>query len=227
MKNLHWSLLPALLFTSSLINAQSVQGDVEGLWTAGVSMNISDKTKLFAVGARDNKLNANAAMIMGMTRLNKNISLSPAYAFVDTPPVNGFRYQEHSIFGSVTLSLPIKNFVLDDRNMIQQRLRRNLSDLAFYRNRLRFTYSTIIQKKPFRLFAYDEVYYNATGGIWDRNRWSGGAAIFLFGFLYCECAYVRETNKNSRDRELLNISFLVTLEKWGVFQKNKKTGGTN
>jgi hypothetical protein len=223
MNYLRWSLLSALLFISTLVSAQSVQGDVEGLWVLGASMSVSDRTKLFVLGAHDNRLNANAAMVMGMINLNKNISLSPAYTFVDVPPVNGFRYQEHSILGSASFSLPLKHFVVDDRNMIQQRFRRNLSDLTFYRNRLRVTYSTKIKKMPFRLFAFDEVYYDATGGIWNRNRWSGGTAIFLFGFLYSECAYVRETNKDSRNRDMLNISFLITLEKWGIFHKKKNT----
>jgi len=204
---------------NSSVKAQEIHGDVEGLWIIGTSMHVSDKTNLFVYGARDIKLDANAVMVMSAIQLNKYISIAAAYAFISAPPVASLRYQEHSLFGSVLFSLPVKSFLLDDRNMMQEGFRRIFRDLTFYRNRLRLTYATKIgeKKRPFRIFVYDEGYYNITRGMWARNRWSGGAGIRLFDFLESELAYIRETSRNNVNRDLLSISLVVTLD--GVLKK--------
>ncbi len=106
-------------------------------------------------------------------RMNRYISLAPAYAHAGSPAFNA-----QQLRGSATVQLPLRRFVLDDRNMFVRTFVPT-GGTTLYRNRLRLSYPIRIRGKQASLFVADELFYDWRPRNWARNWvYAGGSYDF-------------------------------------------------
>lgn len=80
-------------------------------------------------------------------RLNKNVSFIPEYVYRATQPVRGRRDFETRVRFAAVFENKWERFSIADRNMIEYRIRNARSNTFRYRNRLRFNYPILKEKK--------------------------------------------------------------------------------
>lgn len=146
----------------------------------------------------------NAAYVQAFIRLNSHISLNPAYLYLQrhTPAL-----EEHGFLPAIILSMPLRAFSIDDRNLYWCRIRRHGDILHVYRNRLRFSYNWhigFVQVKP---YLYGEVFYLISRGRWTRNRIAPGCSIEIAHRFSLDVSFNRELDfYNGRS----NLVFLMS-----------------
>jgi len=127
-------LLLSCAFTD--LKAQDIDG-VHSFLVGGVSVSIPKNNKLLLYGGFSSTDNVKAFVALPNFKVNKYLSLTPGYTFVNVEPDNHPQFFEHQLLGIATVSLPLSNkWTLADRNMYFYRFRQNADDLSFYRNRL-------------------------------------------------------------------------------------------
>ncbi len=80
-------------------------------------------------------------------RLNKNVSFIPEYFYRANQPVRGKRDFENRVRFSAVFENKWKRFSIADRNMVEYRIRNSRPNSFRYRNRLRFSYPILKEKK--------------------------------------------------------------------------------
>jgi hypothetical protein len=158
----------------------------------------------------------NAIWLQSYIRAGKYITLNPAYLYLRSAPSNGTRLHEHTLMNSVIINVPLKNFLIDDRNMVWNRFRQHADNIHFYRNRLRVGYSFAKLPQHPRLYVYDEVFYLFNTGTWVRNRVAAGFACDLFQRFNIDISYVRQAEKGTRGMDIFFIMGFFQLKRRGV-----------
>ena len=103
-------------------------------------------------------------------RINKYISLAPDILYRARQPFKRRKDYETRFRFAVVLENKWKKFSIADRNQIEYRLRNSRQDSVRYKNRFRFNYPLIKDKKElFTPFVSDEVYYDFLAKAWTRS----------------------------------------------------------
>ena len=113
-------------------------------------------------------------------KLNKALTLTPAYVYTDQQPFAGRRINEHRLLLTLTGKVKLGKFALTDRNQFERRVRHASRDFTMYRNRLQIDHPVRLGSVEFKPFLADEIFYSTQaapmGGRqgWFRNRISAG-----------------------------------------------------
>lgn len=211
-----------MLFLScvfTVLKAQDIDG-VHSFLVGGVSVSIPKNNKLLLYSGVSPTDNVKAFVALPNFKVNKYLSLTPGYTFVNVEPDNQPQFFEHQLLAIATVSLPLSNkWTLADRNMYFYRFRQNADDLSFYRNRLGITHHTEILKKKINLFLQNEFYLSLDNGQFTRNRIITGGEIKLCQWLTTQLMYMYQSDKGRESRHLAWLVVTVPLENFGVFNK--------
>lgn len=213
-------LVSIFIFIISSINYLSSQ-DIDSkssFLVAGISMNIPKNNRFLLYGGYSPTDNVKAIVALPNFKINKYLTLTPGYTFVNVKPEGGSTLIEHQILAMATVSVPIvKNWTIADRNMYFYRFRKRLEDLSFYRNRLGITHKTELLKKELSIYLHDEIFLNLDNGVLSRNRIILGGEIKLLKWLSPQLMYMYQSDKVTGNRHLGWIIFTVPLENFGLF----------
>lgn len=109
-------------------------------------------------------------------KVNKYLTLTPAYLFRAEQPLAGRNASESRYRFAATLEKKFSKFSIKDRNLIEYRDRyRGAANSTRYRNRFTFSIPVTKDKKElFTPFIQDEVFYDFSAKAWSRNEISAG-----------------------------------------------------
>ncbi|WP_426276760.1 DUF2490 domain-containing protein [Chryseobacterium sp. S-02] len=157
-------------FSTQFLKAQDIDG-VSSFLVTGVSMNIPKNNKLLIYGGFSPTDNVKALLILPNFKINKYLTLTPGYTYVNVDLDNGSTLVENQLLAMATLSFPIaKNWTIVDKNTYFHRFRTG-DDLSFYRNRLGVIHKTEIFKKQASIFLHDDVYLGLDNGPKYWGKW--------------------------------------------------------
>jgi len=197
--------------------AQDIDG-VSSFFVGGVSMDIPKHNKLLLYGGFSPSDKIKAFLVLPNFKINKYLTLTPGYTYVNIDLDNGSKLVEHQFLGMATLAFPIaKNWTLADRNMYFYRFRTD-DDLSFYRNRLGIIHKTELFKKQVSIFLHDEIYLNLDNGRFTRNRVVLGGDIKLLKWLTPQVMFMYQSDRATGNKILGWLIFTVPLENLGIFK---------
>lgn len=130
-------------------------------------------------------------------RLNKYLSFTPEYLYRGIQLTHSNHQFEHQIRFAVAPENRWKKVALIDRNQIEYRIRHSRPDSVRYRNRLRFEYSILKNKKGFFTpFVSTEPFYDFSVKKFARNELFAGinkkfSKTFAADFFYL---FVKDIN---------------------------------
>ena len=149
-------------------------------------------------------------------KLNKYLTLSPTYLYVDQQPFAGRRINEHRLIFNATGKLYLGKFTFTDRNLYERRVRHNSPDFTMYRNRLQIDHPARLGSFEFKPFIADEIFYSsqaggANGGRqgWSRNRVAAGILKQIRENLYGEFFYLYQMDGISRPGNVHAVGTLI------------------
>jgi hypothetical protein len=137
-------------------------------------------------------LQARVLLAEAPVRVNRFFSFAPAVAQIGTP--SGGSTQ---IRGSITGSLPVGRFVLEDRNLFLRQFTAGNDDIALYRNRLLLTYPLSIRGTVVRLFVSEEIFYDWRARGFTRYWSSAGGIVDVGQHLRLQAYYTRQHQQGS------------------------------
>jgi hypothetical protein len=205
-------------FSAPQLKAQDIDG-VSSFLVAGVSMKIPKDNKLLLYAGFSPTDKVKAFLALPNFKINKYLTLTPGYTYVNVDLDNGSTVVEHQLLAMATLSFPIsKNWTIADRNTYFHRFRKDANDLSFYRNRLGITHKTELLNKQASIFLQDEVYINLDNGQFTRNRVILGGDIKLLKWLTPQVMLMYQQDKVTGNKILGWLVFTVPLENFGIFK---------
>lgn len=219
LKPLKTIVISTIVFLCSAqhIKAQDIDG-VSSFFVAGVSMKIPKENSLIIYTGFSPTDKVKALLVLPNFKVNKYLTLTPGYTYVNVDLDNGSTLVEHQLLAMATVAFPIaKNWTLADRNMYFRRFRTG-DDLSFYRNRLGITHKTEVFKKQASVFLQDEVYLSLDNGQFTRNRIILGGDIKLFKWLTPQVMLMYQHDKATGNKLLGWLVFTVPLENFGLFK---------
>ena len=136
-------------------------------------------------------------------KYNKYVSFTPSYLYIAQKAANGDRQYESRLRFAVNLGKSWKRFSLDDRNLVEYRLRNNNANSARYRNRIRFVYPVKKDEKEiFAPFTANEIFYDFRAKTFSRNEFSVGLNRKLNSNLSADFFYLWQTNKSGSPKNV-------------------------
>jgi len=135
-------------------------------------------------------------------KLHKYVTLNELYFHREARPPNGRHEVEERLTLGATLSRPIGNFTLSDRNFFERRWRQPQVDAWRYRNRIQLEHPFTIRKAKFTGFVSDEVFYDRSLHIWVRNRFQVGARHAFNKHFTGDLYYLRQNDGRSRPGDI-------------------------
>lgn len=152
----------------------------------------------------------NAVYIQAFIKAGRYITLNPAWLYLNFPGT----MHEHTIMNAVIITIPFRHLLIEDRNLIWDRFRKNLPDLHFYRNRLRVFRPFTLAAHTIKLYAFDEVSFFLNDCQFTRNRLAAGLAYDINPSFTVDVFYAREHDRiNGRS----NLIFIM-----GTLQLSRK-----
>lgn len=136
-------------------------------------------------------------------KANKYVSLTPSYIYVAQQPTPTRKLYESRLRFAVGLENHWKNFAMDDRNLVEYRLRNSTADSVRYRNKFRFAVPVKKDDKEiFTPYAADEVYYDFHLKAISRNELTLGVTRKLTSNLSADFFYLWQTNKTGSPKNV-------------------------
>lgn len=207
-----------LLFFAPNLKAQDIDG-VHSFLVAGISAEFPKNNKLLIYGGISPTDKAKALVILPNIKINRYLTLTPGYTYVNIKPDNLDAFSEHQLLAAANVGIPIsKQWTLVDRNMYYHRFRQEADDLSFYRNRLGIIHHTQLFKKSVNLSLHNEIYLSLNSGQLSRNRVIAMAEIKLFKWLTPQVMYMFQSDRKAKSRHLGWLVFTIPLENFGVFK---------
>ena len=147
-------------------------------------------------------------------RLGRYFALSPIYQFVATQYYPGIHTRENRLSINGVVSVPIKRLVLDNMHQFEQRFREPRNSNR-YRTRVQLEWPFRLHDADYRLFCWDEVYYDWIPHAWSRNRFSAGGGKRLSPKLAIDLYYLKQNASFSRPRNInaVGITFRIQLDR--------------
>lgn len=185
----HKRLLMVLLLLTMNATAQRQNEVVDAWFLPGFTYQYSPALKLSGQLIYLTRQRVLAGYAQLFIQKNKHIAFNSAYLYLDggvagTP--------EHTLMNGLILSIPVHKIIVDNRNLLWNRFRKDAADLHFYRSRLRATYSFVINRHAGKLYAFDEVFYLLNDGKCSRNRWSIGFGYDIVPRVNVDFAFARQ-----------------------------------
>ena len=147
-------------------------------------------------------------------RLGRYFALSPIYQFVATQYYPGIHTRENRLSINGVVSVPIKRLVLDNMHQFEQRFRQ-LQNSQRYRSRVQVEWPFRFHDADYRLFCWDEAYYDWIPHAWSRNRFAAGGGRRLNSNLVIDLYYLKQNASFSRPRNInaVGITFRIQLDR--------------
>ena len=147
-------------------------------------------------------------------RLGRYFAVSPIYQFVATQYYPGVHTRENRLSISGVFSIPIKRLILDNAHQIDQRFR-EVGNSNRYRNRVQVEWPFRFHDGDYRLFTWDEAYYDWVPHAWSRNRFTVGAGKRLNRHLAMDLFFLKQNARFSRPRDInaIGVTFRIRLDR--------------
>jgi hypothetical protein len=130
-------------------------------------------------------------------RHNKYVSITPSYIYIAQKPLSRVNTYESRLRFAVNLENKWKTFSIDDRNLIEYRIRNSATDSVRYRNRLKFAYPIIRgDKEVIAPYASNEVFYDFQAKELSRNELSLGVTRKLNLNVSADFFYIWQANRS-------------------------------
>ncbi|MGE0128487.1 MAG: DUF2490 domain-containing protein [Blastocatellales bacterium] len=131
-------------------------------------------------------------------KANKFLTIMPTWFYIAKQPTATRKSFEHRLIFNATVKFPVGKFNFTDRNLIERRVRHNNNDLTMYRNRLQIDHPARLGSFDFRVFVFDEVYYNWSQNALTRNRIAAGIIKQFSPSFTAEFFYMRQNDGSAR-----------------------------
>ncbi|HEX6431837.1 MAG TPA: DUF2490 domain-containing protein [Niastella sp.] len=155
----------------------------------------------------------NSVYLQAFIKAGRYITLNPAYLYLSYPGATDFRIREHTIMNAVIITIPFKHVLIEDRNLIWNRFRKDLQTLNFYRNRLRVFRSFTGASRTIKLYAFDEVSFFLNDCQFTRNRLAVGLACDIIPSFNVDVFFAREHDERNGRTNLIFIMGTLQLVK--------------
>jgi len=153
----------------------------------------------------------NAIYAQAFINKGKHVTLNPAYLYLRSSPPGARHQHEHGFMSAVILSLPLKQILIDDRNLIWNRFRQGTASYHIYRNRFRIVKPFTWKSCGWKVYAYDEGWFFINKGQWTRNRLAAGFTCDVISWFIVDVSFVRQHDKTSGKMNLLFIMGTIQL----------------
>jgi len=223
LRNVLPCLVLGLLFAkvSSAQNALPFSDpDDSQLWTAvQMALPLQERTQLILSGSfRQGRNFSHPVYETGGAsvrfRLGRYFALSPIYQFVATQYYPGIHTRENRLSINGVVSIPIKRLVLDNMHQFEQRFR-ELGNSNRYRTRVQLEWPFRLHDADYRLFSWEEVYYDWVPHAWSRNRFAVGAGKRLSSKLAMDLYFLKQNASFSRPRDInaIGVTFRIQMDR--------------
>ena len=147
-------------------------------------------------------------------RLGRYFALSPIYQFVATQYYPGIHTRENRLSINGVVSIPIKRLVLDNMHQFDQRFR-ELQNSNRYRTRVQVEWPFRFHDADYRLFCWEEAYYDWIPHAWSRNRFAVGGGKRLNSKLTIDLYFLKQNARFSRPRNInaIGVTFRIQLDR--------------
>ena len=147
-------------------------------------------------------------------RLGRYLALSPIYQFVATQYYPAVHTRENRLSINGVVSVPIKRLVLDNMHQFEQRFREPQNSNR-YRTRVQLEWPFRFHDADYRLFSWEEVYYDWIPHAWSRNRFAVGGGKRLSSNLAIDLYFLKQNASFSRPRDInaIGITFRIQLDR--------------
>ncbi len=136
------------------------------------------------------------------------LTIEPSYHFYrnDSTPVSWA--DENRLSLAATAALPLGRWGLNDRNLFEWRFLEH-GNFWRYRNRLEATRRLTWRHRRLRVFAWDEVYFDAEPRAWTRNRAALGAGKALSRRVSVDVYFAHQNDAYSHPGDLDSIGITL------------------
>jgi uncharacterized protein DUF2490 len=147
-------------------------------------------------------------------RLGRHFAFSPIYQFVATQYYPAIHTRENRLSINGVVSVPIKRLVLDNMHQFEQRFREPQNSNR-YRTRVQLEWPFRFHDADYRLFSWEEVYYDWSPHAWSRNRFAVGGGKRLSSKLAMDLYFLKQNARFSRPRDInaIGITFRIQLDR--------------
>lgn len=214
------SLAMALIGACSDVRAQSPlpRDDVQEWNELQLSMPLNHGTDLvldgqFRFGQDVSRLVTKRGSAGLAFKLNKYVTVTPAYVYQSYEPLPGRKTNEHRVTLNGAVQFSLAKFMLTDNNLVERRLINSRADSTRYRNRLRIEHPVALRELKLNVFLSDEIYYDWSVNAWVRNRFYAGTGKRFGERVSAEIFYVRQNDGHVRpgDLEAFGTVFRIRL----------------
>lgn len=174
------------------------QDDPVAVWLLpGAFLKVSKKVSLFGELGYSRYYRAGLGYMQAYITVHKNIVLNPGYMyFIYKRPGQAYR-QEHFVMNAVIAQVTLGKVLIEDRNMLWNRIRTDNSPLHYYRNRFRVTWSFQLWATEAKLYGYDEGFYSFNNHSWSRNRLAAGTSYDVMRHTNIDITYIRQWDRTA------------------------------
>jgi hypothetical protein len=147
-------------------------------------------------------------------RLGRHFAFSPIYQFVATQYYPNVHTRENRLSINGVVSVPIKRLVLDNMHQFEQRFREPRNSNR-YRTRVQLEWPFRLHDADYRLFSWEEVYYDWVPHAWSRNRFAVGAGKRLNSKLTMDLYFLKQNASFSRPRDInaIGVTFRIQMDR--------------
>lgn len=197
-------LLSLIIFFRFGCMAQN-RGAPSATWYfSGISYQVSRSTEIWGHFGINNDQAIKAVYLQSFIRIHKNITLNPSYLYLAIDSDAGGS-KEHTFMNAVYIHVPLTKFLLDDRNMLWNWIRKDAEDLYLYRNRLRLSLPFKLASLNGRIYTFDEVTFSFNRNEWSRNRLGVGFVYDVISRVNIDAFYARQNDTSSGGLNLFLI----------------------
>jgi len=212
-------LLPAK-FSSAQSTVPVSDPDDSQLWTSvQFALPLRERTQLILSGSlRQGRNFSHPVYETGGAsvrfRLGRYFALSPIYQFVATQYYPGVHTRENRLSINGVVSVPIKWFVLDNMHQFDQRFREPQNSVR-YRSRVQLEWPFQFHDADYRLFCWEEAYYDWSPHAWSRNRIAVGGGKRVNSNLAIDLFFLKQNARFSRPRDVnaIGVTFRIQLDR--------------
>ncbi len=146
-------------------------------------------------------------------KFGRHLSTAAYYSYYALQPTGHIDVREHRLTLDGTFRWSLGRFILSDRNRFERRFFDLGIRLNRYRNRFQIERPLEVAHGHVRLFASDEIYYEAVVNSWTRNRFSAGVGFPIRRNLELEAYFLRQNDGYARpgDINAIGTSLKVSL----------------
>lgn len=151
-------------------------------------------------------------------QMQKHLTLTPSYLFVNVPPTGlelltnrsaAVSYRENQFRLAGTVSTGWHGFAFSDRNMYVRRFT-PAGDVNRYRNRVTVAHPFTVGGYQIKPFVFEEVYHDFVPGPWLRRNWVAAAIDMPINrHLTFQPSYIRQDDQYLRSVDFLGLALII------------------